>query len=404
MTTRDELLREAHALAQKGADLTPEDIARIDVLADEVAKADAAAAARADAEKRLSAVLGTDRPEVKAAAAGAVERRAKSAGELFVTSDAWQAFKAQHASGFSAEHDVVDVYVRNLAAKASVLGSAAATTGGSRFHLGSPVDAEMDLRQGALLQAVTQSDTESTVLPYRALTAVAPGPEFVPEATTDSGTGTAGGVKPLGAVTTRAETAVVETVAEGIPVTNAEVADDQVLISLLDDVLYVLVMQKVEGAIVSGTGSPGQIRGIIGATGVQSQAFATDVPTSLRKARTLLGDAAARATIVLNPLDAEGLDLLQDKQGRYLSSGIFGGGDSKVWRMPVIESTAVPAKTAVVGDLSAYEVRWRERYAARLFNQHADYALRNLSLLLAEARLLGVFRRRRDVVVVKLSA
>lgn len=404
-TTRDRLLQEASELRQK-ADLTAEDCARVEQIVEEVAKADAEAAAREQATKRLADLV--DRaPHAKQAAADAVERHARTFGNAFVESSAWKAFREQHAAGFSSQHDVVDVYVRDLAktvAKATVLSRPSATTGGSAFHLNSVVDSEMMIRQGALLAAVTQSDTTSSVLPYRALTALTPGPAVVPEATADNGQNAAGGVKPLGAVTTRAETATISTVAEGLPVTNAEIADDEVMISLVDDVLYQLVMQKVESEIISGDGTQDRPRGIVGASGVQNQAFETDAPTSIRKARTLLGDAASRASVVLNPADAEKLDLLQDKQGRFLGSGLFGNGDAKVWRMPVIESTQVPEKTAIVGDLSAYEVRWRERYAARLFNQHSDYAIRNLSLLLGETRFLGVFRRRKDIVVTKVAA
>lgn len=405
MTDRDALIREARALAEK-ADLTSEDVERIDVISAEVAKADAAAAARRDAEKRLSALLATDAPRVTKAADEAVERHARNVGEAFVSSSAFKSFRAAHPAGFSSQHDNVDVYVRDLTslvAKASTFNRDTAVTGGGPFHLGSAVDDEIRAQQGPLLRAVTQSAADSAVLPYRALVALTPGPSIAKEAKTDDGKTPDAGLKPLGTVTTRAETATTSVVAEGLPITNQELADDSVMVSLVTDVLHALVLQKIESEIVSGDGANDRPRGIVGAAGVRSQAFATDVPTTLRKARTALGDTAGLASVVLNPEDAEALDLLADKNGRFLSSGIFGNGDTHVWRMPVIESTAVPKGTALVGDLGGYEVRWREQFSARLFNQHADYALRNLNLLLGEARFLGVFRRRKDMVVATLA-
>ena len=405
MSTREELLQEAGELRAK-SELTEADLARVDEIVDSVAKMDAQAAARKAASDKLAAIAERA-PKAAKAVSDVVEVVGKTAGERFVLSPEWQAFKSRFSSGFSSATDQVDLVVRDLVGKADVAHRGAATTGGSAFHLGSPVDDEVRAQYGPLLSAITTGTTDAAVIPYRALTAVTPGPDIKAEARADSGTGAAGGVFPLATIATRADTATTTTIGEALPVTDEELADDSVMVTLVGEVLMALVMQKIEGEIVSGTATGDRPRGIIGAPGVRTQAKVGTgndaIFNTLRKALTALGDSAQGAQIVLNPEDLESVDLAADKNGRYLGAGPFGSLNLQLWGHKVIASTAVAKGTAIVGDLKAYELYWREQYVAQVFNQHSDYALRGLSLLRGKSRVIGVFRRRKDVCVATIA-
>ena len=405
MSTREELLQEAGELRAK-SELTEADLARVDEIVDSVAKMDAQAAARKAASDKLAAIAERA-PKAAKAVSDVVAVVGKTAGERFILSPEWQAFKSRFASGFSSATDQVDLVVRDLVGKADVAHRGTATTGGSAFHLGSPVDDEVRAQYGPLLSAITTGTTDAAVIPYRALTAVTPGPDIKAEAKTDNGTGTAGGVFPLATIATRADTATTTTIGEAIPVTDEELADDSVMVTLVGEVLMALVMQKIEGEIVSGTATADRPRGIIGAPGVRTQAKVGTgndaIFNTLRKALTSLGDSAQGAQIVLNPEDLESVDLAADKNGRYLGAGPFGSLNLQLWGHKVIASTAVAKGTAIVGDLKAYELYWREQYVAQVFNQHSDYALRGLSLLRGKSRVIGVFRRRKDVCVATIA-
>lgn len=405
MSTREELLQEAGELRAK-SELTEADLARVDEIVDSVAKMDAQAAARKAASDKLAAIAERA-PKAAKAVSDVVEVVGKTAGERFVLSPEWQAFKSRFASGFSSATDQVDLVVRDLVGKADVAHRGTATTGGSAFHLGSPVDDEVRAQYGPLLSAITTGTTDAAVIPYRALTAVTPGPDIKAEARGDSGTGAAGGVFPLATIATRADTATTTTIGEALPVTDEELADDSVMVTLVGEVLMALVMQKIEGEIVSGTATGDRPRGIIGAPGVRTQAKVGTgndaIFNTLRKALTALGDSAQGAQIVLNPEDLESVDLAADKNGRYLGAGPFGSLNLQLWGHKVIASTAVAKGTAIVGDLKAYELYWREQYVAQVFNQHSDYALRGLSLLRGKSRVIGVFRRRKDVCVATIA-
>lgn len=405
MSTREELLQEAGELRAK-SELTEADLARVDEIVDSVAKMDAQAAARKAASDKL-ATIAERAPKVAKAVSDVVEVVGKTAGERFVLSPEWQAFKSRFSSGFSSATDQVDLVVRDLVGKADVAHRGTATTGGSAFHLGSPVDDEVRAQYGPLLSAITTGTTDAAVIPYRALTAVTPGPDIKAEAKADNGTGAAGGVFPLATIATRADTATTTTIGEALPVTDEELADDSVMVTLVGEVLMALVMQKIEGEIVSGTATGDRPRGIIGAPGVRTQAKVGTgndaIFNTLRKALTALGDSAQGAQIVLNPEDLESVDLAADKNGRYLGAGPFGSLNLQLWGHKVIASTAVAKGTAIVGDLKAYELYWREQYVAQVFNQHSDYALRGLSLLRGKSRVIGVFRRRKDVCVATIA-
>lgn len=405
MSTREELLQEAGELRAK-SELTEADLARVDEIVDSVAKMDAQAAARKAASDKLAAIAERA-PKAAKAVSDVVEVVGKTAGERFVLSPEWQAFKSRFSAGFSSATDQVDLVVRDLVGKADVAHRGTATTGGSAFHLGSPVDDEVRAQYGPLLSAITTGTTDAAVIPYRALTAVTPGPDIKAEAKADNGTGASGGVFPLATIATRADTATTTTIGEALPVTDEELADDSVMVTLVGEVLMALVMQKIEGEIVSGTATGDRPRGIIGAPGVRTQAKVGTgndaIFNTLRKALTALGDSAQGAQIVLNPEDLESVDLAADKNGRYLGAGPFGSLNLQLWGHKVIASTAVARGTAIVGDLKAYELYWREQYVAQVFNQHSDYALRGLSLLRGKSRVIGVFRRRKDVCVATIA-
>lgn len=405
MSTREELLQEAGELRAK-SELTEADLARVDEIVDSVAKMDAQAAARKAASDKLAAIAERA-PKAAKAVSDVVGVVGKTAGERFVLSPEWQAFKSRFSAGFSSATDQVDLVVRDLVGKADVAHRGAATAGGSAFHLGSPIDDEVRAQYGPLLSAITTGTTDASVIPYRALTAVTPGPDIKAEAKTDNGTGTAGGVFPLATIATRADTATTTTIGEALPVTDEELADDSVMVTLVGEVLMALTMQKIEGEIVSGTATGDRPRGIIGAPGVRTQAKVGTgndaIFNTLRKALTALGDSAQGAQIVLNPEDLESVDLAADKNGRYLGAGPFGSLNLQLWGHKVIASTAVAKGTAIVGDLKAYELYWREQYVAQVFNQHSDYPLRGLSLLRGKSRVLGVFRRRKDVCVATIA-
>jgi HK97 family phage major capsid protein len=141
-------------------------------------------------------------------------------------------------------------------------------------------------------------------------------------------------------------------------------------------------------------------------TGVLQQAFATDAVTSVRKGKTLLWETSSTApqAIVLNPEDDEEFDLLKDDMGRFYGNGPFGTGPQSIWAVPRVTSAAMPKGQALMGDFRAFQLLIFEALAILAFNQHKDYAQRNLVYVRAELRALQLFRQPAKLAVVQLAA
>ena len=81
-------------------------------------------------------------------------------------------------------------------------------------------------------------------------------------------------------------TALVKTIAEWVPATKRALADVAALEGLINDELRADVAEAEEGQILSGDGTGENFTGITAWSGIQTQAFATDLLTSIRKGIT----------------------------------------------------------------------------------------------------------------------
>lgn len=128
----------------------------------------------------------------------------------------------------------------------------------------------------------------------------------------------------------------------------------------------------VENQVLNGDGTGENMTGMLNISGIQSQAFSTDMFETLRKALTkvqLLG--AREAIIVLHPTDWEAMDLVrvgttnQFLVGSTVRQSVSGAevsaptGSSALlsWGIPVVLSNAVTPGTGVVFDPSAVGLR-----------------------------------------------
>jgi HK97 family phage major capsid protein len=123
-------------------------------------------------------------------------------------------------------------------------------------------------------------------------------------------------------------------------------------------------------------------------SGVQAQAFSTDLLETTRKARTKVRTVGRRTptAYLLNPVDWETIDLLQDNEARYYGSGPFALSPARLWGLPVVESEAVPAGTGYVGDFRLAVIWDREAASIQVSDSHSDFFIRNMVAILAEMR------------------
>ena len=277
----------------------------------------------------------------------------------------------------------------------AVVTGASATSGGALVDsdfLGL-VDEGTHERPLTVLDVLTRGQTDSDTVEYVRVTSATNNAAPVPEASTagaipDPDSENTAGVKPESALALARISTPVVTIAHWIPATKRALSDAGQVRTLIDAFLRYGLFEELEDQIVNGDGSGENFTGILNTSGVQSQAWDTDILTTTRKAKTkvrLVGRSAANA-YMLHPNDAETLDLLKDNEGRFYFGGPADDGIQRLWRLPVVESEAVPEGTGIVADWRRAVLWDREQAAVSATDSHADFFIRNLVAILAELR------------------
>lgn len=384
---------DAAKLAER--DLTPEEVADVESKAAEIKSLDERIVAAAKSRMAITALAGTPRVEDD------VEPEADVKGGIgarFVKSAGFREFRKSHPSGVDGGTPV-SIKASGLGGLVD-LGFKAATldtTVGQRQVDRLPGYQDLLINdKPSILDLITTGSTTSTSLEYAQVTAETDGAAIVAE----------GALKPLSDLTTGVADAKVFTYADGFDATNQFLADEPALATFMDGAVRRHLRSLIEDKILNGLGTAGDPRGILHTTGVQAQAFATDVVTTIAAALEKLAavDAEPQA-IVVNPADAWALRLLKDADGRFLSGGPFGAGlVSALWGVPIIESRRVAAGTALVGNFRTVNFLEREPLSVLLFNQHKDYAQLNKVYVRAELRGMQLIYSPREIVVATISA
>lgn len=383
----------------KARDFTAEEIAEVDQLSAEADDLDTQIKAADAAQANVARLTGGQPPAKGGQPAPVVQvtdrqeaADAATFGEAFVKSAAYQTFRKQHPAGFG-EGTPIDIgrsrvsslkgYMRTrrgLKADADPLQAGLAHSQAIRMPT-------VDLTTPAPLTLLDLIDTsghiEGQSFEYLQITAVTRNAAIVADEILP-GDAT---VKPTSGLSTNLATAHAYTYADGYTVTNQMLSDAPALASYLNSQLGYNIRAVIEDKILNGTGTSGNPFGIRHTTGVQSQAFDTDMLTTLRKAITKLTRIGSPITgIALSPEDDETFDLLRDAEGRYLGQGPWSSGPGTVWGRPRVVSERIEPGTAVLGNWNTVSLLDREGLSVMAFNQHKDYAARNLVYVRGELR------------------
>lgn len=185
-------------------------------------------------------------------------------------------------------------------------------------------------------------------------------------------------------------TANVKDVRAYLPATARALADASQLQTLVDGFLRFAIQEGVTNQIVNGDGTGENMTGILSTSGVQSQAWDTDIVTTIRKAITKVRHTGNRIpnAVLLNPADAESIDLLAGSVG---SDYLFGGpavpsSVRTIWGLPMVTDAQCPAGTALIGDFRQAILWQRSPLTINVYNQHSDYALRQMVAIVAATR------------------
>lgn len=149
-------------------------------------------------------------------------------------------------------------------------------------------------------------------------------------------------------------TSPVRKIGSQIPVTDEQLDDVPGMQSLIDNRLTFGVRARFDQQIMVGDGTGSNLTGLVSASGVQTQAKGADSAASaIFKAITLVRvtGRASPTHVFMHGTDYQNLRLSQNAQGDYQFGPPYAPGEATAWGLPIIQTEALTAGTAVVASV-----------------------------------------------------
>ncbi len=188
------------------------------------------------------------------------------------------------------------------------------------------------------------------------------------------------------------DTAVAEWIATWMVVTRQALADAGVIASIIDNQGRLMLQLEEEDQLLNGNGTSPNLSGLYDQTIQTLDLTGEDNLDGIRTARRLVKTGVSRLDaewLVVNPEDSEEFDLLKDLNDNYRGGNPIGNFnfDQSIWRLRRVESEAVSAGSALVGSSAGATVLERQPITVLTADQHSDFFIRNLVVVLFEERL-----------------
>lgn len=155
-------------------------------------------------------------------------------------------------------------------------------------------------------------------------------------------------------------TSTVRKIAVFIPTTDEQLEDVQQAAAYLDRRLRFMLMQRLDGQVLNGTGAGSNLTGILQTSGVNTLSQASvagytplDILYRAMRVCRVTGRAIPSA-MVIHPTDFESIRLLKDNNGNYIWGHPSEPGPDRIHGLPIALSDALTVKTALVGDFRQF--------------------------------------------------
>ncbi|MDB4277799.1 phage major capsid protein [Gammaproteobacteria bacterium] len=195
-------------------------------------------------------------------------------------------------------------------------------------------------------------------------------------------------------ITFSQETYAVQTIAHWLPAARQMLSDVARLRSYIDGRLMYGLDLEMDQQLLLGDGTGQNFLGLLVDPAV------TDIGASVGLEGEVMIDHIRKAVtacqlneyyningVVLNPQDWEAIELAKGSDGHYIWVSVTQGGESRLWRVPVVITNAMPVGEFILGDWTMGATLYdREQKSVRVSESHADYFVRNGVVVLAEER------------------
>ncbi len=246
-----------------------------------------------------------------------------------------------------------------------------------------PVD--MRLEERTVIDMVGESAVNTSTVEWYEETGVTNAAVEVAEGTS----------KPEAALAWTLRNTAIATIATWIPVTRQALQDNDFLEAQIRTRLIFMVQRREESEVLNGNGTTPNIRGILNTSGIQTQAKGADnvvtaVMKAMGKVRGSGGSGFAEPDgIVMNPADFVNMITLQSTTGDFILQAILQNAPTpRIWGLPIRQTTAITAGTALVGAFAmGAEVFRIGGLTVEASSEHSTYFTENKIAILAESRI-----------------
>ncbi|MFC3986798.1 phage major capsid protein [Streptosporangium jomthongense] len=300
----------------------------------------------------------------------------RSLGELFVASQACKGYRPGSGMGPSAQ---LDIELKTLFQTSGGWAPESIRTGRVEMFPTRPAPHVVEfLPQTTTTQASVVYMEETTFTNAAAETAE--GGSY-PEATL--------------ALTERASQ--VRKVAVFLPITDEQFEDEPRAEMYVQNRLPFMLRQRLDGQILVGDGTGVNLLGTASVVGIQTQAKGADpTPDAIYKLfRKIRDDGFAEPSVLfIRPAKWEEVRLLKTSDGVYIWGHPSIPGPSTIWGVPVVETVAAPATSAVAGDYANFsELAVRRGIDVQVSNSHSTYFAEGKLALRADVRCTVIHYR-----------
>ncbi|TFF09677.1 phage major capsid protein [Pseudomonas sp. BCA14] len=209
---------------------------------------------------------------------------------------------------------------------------------------------------------------------------------------------TEGAAKAQSDISFAMKTTNVVTIAHWFRASKQVLSDIPLLQSYINGRAIYGLKYKEEEQILAGNGVGGNMLGLIPQASAFNNALRKAGDTkidTLRRAILQVRIAEYRASaIALNPVDWADIELTKDSTGSYIWVNVQEGGAQRLWKLPVVDSNAVPEGEFLVGAMNiAAQIFDREEAAVEVSTEDGDNFRTNMVTIRAEERLaMAVYR------------
>jgi len=182
-----------------------------------------------------------------------------------------------------------------------------------------------------------------------------------------------------------------------IPVTTEQLEDVEGIQSYLQNRLGFMIRQRLDLQMLTGDGVAPNMTGILNKSGIQTFSRAGGdvfdvIYTAIKNVRTIA--FADPNAIVMHPNDFQQVRLMRTDSGLYILGNPNDPGVTRIWGLPVVESTAETENSVVVGDFANFCALYEKKgIDIQISDSHDTYFIYGKLAIRAEVRVAFVMYR-----------